>query len=83
MEDELTGPLSLYIVIPLISIVQSSPIVSTLPRMTHNNVGLLYLYRYLVDQGQKHRPVQMTCQITYIFIVTFIFATILFLLFSL
>lgn len=82
MEDELTGPLSLYIVIPLISIVQSSPIVSTLPRMTHNNEGL-HLYRYLVDQGQKHRPVQMTCQITYIFIVTFIFATILFLLFSL
>lgn len=40
MEDELTGPLPLYIVIPLISIVQSSPIVSTLPRMTHTNVGL-------------------------------------------
>lgn len=48
MEDELTGPLSLYIVIPLISIVQSSPIVSTLPRMTHTNEGLPLLVPVLV-----------------------------------
>lgn len=53
MEDELTGPLSLYIVIPLISIVQSSPIVSTLPRMTHNNVGLSLLVPVLGGPGPE------------------------------
>lgn len=53
MEDELTGPLSLYIVIPLISIVQSSPIVSTLPRMTHTNEGLPLLVPVLVGPGPE------------------------------